>query len=125
MAFGPAMAASVDPVEAKYTPAYDRCLATGDAARGVTTAMVDCIGAEYVVQDRALNRSYQRALSGRPAAAAAKLRAAQRAWIAYRDLKCEAENQTGGTIDRIGRTACVLHETVRRNLELEEMLAAR
>lgn len=116
-----APASKPDPVEARYSPAYEVCLSTGPAAQGVTTAMVDCAAAEIGVQDAALNRTYQAVLAGLEPEQRPKLREAQRAWIVFRDAKCASENQTGGTIDSIGIGGCILRATVVRTMELEAM----
>ena len=108
-------------MEARYTPAYDRCLSGGAAARGVTSAMVDCIAEELGVQDARLNTTYKSALAFLRPEQRPKLVLAQRAWIVFRDAKCDSENQTGGTIDRIGYVGCDLRATVVRTMELEEL----
>ena len=46
-------------VEARYSAAYRTCLATGDAAKGVTSGLLDCNGAEIDRQDARLNRTYR------------------------------------------------------------------
>jgi uncharacterized protein YecT (DUF1311 family) len=113
-----------DPVEARLTPDYDRCLSTGEAGQGVTVAMVACNAAEAAAQDRALNAAYRTTLAGLEPGQRAKLVQAQRAWIVYRDAKCASENQTGGTVDSIGIGGCILRETARRTIELEAMRQA-
>jgi uncharacterized protein YecT (DUF1311 family) len=110
-------------LEARYTPAYDQCLKEGDAANGVTAAMADCSDAEIKAQDSKLNAAYQKAMSGQTPEAQVKLREAERAWIKFRDSKCESENQTRGTMDILNRQGCILEATIRRTIELEEMQA--
>jgi len=108
-------------IEARYTPHYDRCLNTGDAAKGVTPAMAGCVNDELRLQDGALNAEYQRVMRilGEPQRTA--LRDAQRRWIANRDQSCAEAANSGGTIDMIERPACHLSETVKRTIELERM----
>jgi uncharacterized protein YecT (DUF1311 family) len=108
-------------VEARYTPHYDQCQSTGDAADGVTTAIAACIADELRLQDGALNAEYQRIIRLPPAERAERLRETQRAWIAARDRECAAEARTGGTIDRINGPSCLLDETIRRTITLERM----
>ena len=57
-------AETIDPEKA-YSPAYGRCMATGDAGRGVTPAMQICIAAEYERQDQLLNAAYKAAMAAR------------------------------------------------------------
>ncbi len=108
-------------MEARYTPAYGQCLSSGAAAQGVTRAMVECIGEEASVQDARLNQTYRSALAFLRPEQRPKLILAQRAWIVFRDAKCDSENQTGGTIDKIGYVSCDLRATVARTMELEEL----
>jgi uncharacterized protein YecT (DUF1311 family) len=110
-----------DPVEAHYSPTYEKCLSSGAAAQGVTPAMAGCAAAEIAAQDGLLNRTYQAVLAGSAPEQRPKLREAQRAWIVFRDAKCASENQTGGTIDSIGGPICILRATVVRTTELEAM----
>ncbi len=117
----PKKPAKPDPVEARYTPVYDKCLNTGAAAQGQTLAMVECTSGEIVIQDKALNGAYGTALATLEVEKRPELVKAQRAWIAFRAGRCAAENQSGGTIDNILIGACILHETVRRTMELEAM----
>lgn len=111
--------ARIDP-EKEYSAQYARCLNAGDAAKGVTPAMVGCINQEYGRQDKRLNAAYQAAMTRLPARSQEALRAEQRAWIKRRDRGCE-ENLSGGTIDMIERAQCHLSMTTVRAVELERM----
>jgi uncharacterized protein YecT (DUF1311 family) len=104
----------------QYSPAYDTCLKTGDAAKGVTPAMAQCIADEIKVQDERLNAAYRSAMDKRDEAGKLALRDEERAWIKARDAKCDALAQ-GGSIDRIEIPSCVLSETVRRRVKLQPM----
>ncbi|MFT4254468.1 MAG: lysozyme inhibitor LprI family protein [Caulobacter sp.] len=117
----PALAqpSKIDP-EKEYSPAYDRCLNTGDALKGVTAAMAGCTNAELQKQDARLNRAYKAEMAGRSKARQAGLRNAQRAWIKRRDAECR-ENLTGGTIDILEIGGCHLSMTTVRAVELERM----
>lgn len=109
-----------DQIEAQYSPAYTSCLNGGDAAKGVTSAMADCIGDELQVQDERLNAAYKAAMGKRDAAGQTTLRDEERAWIKARDAKCQALAQ-GGSIDAIQIPSCVLDETIRRRAVLQPM----
>ena len=115
----PAVAASpADPVQARYTPAYDKCLAapTGQSTMG----MIDCTNGELQVQDARLNAAYRKTMASLNARQKAKLQVAQRAWVAFRDAECASyEDEDWGTISRINASACVLHMTVQRTMDLE------
>lgn len=105
--------------EPKYSPAYDRCLASPEGQS--TIGMIECAGAELKLQDARLNRAYREALQrlDQPRQKAA-LKKAQRAWIAYRDADCASVyDQDWGTLARIEANACVLDHTARRADALE------
>lgn len=125
LAAGPlaAHAAPIDP-ETEYSPAYARCLNSGDAAKGVTVAMATCTNLEWRKQDDRLNAAYKAAMANRSAKQKTSLRNTQRAWIRNRDAEC-AKNLTGGTIDMIERASCHLSLTTIRAVELERMAKAR
>lgn len=108
----------------------NRCM---DATPGgsSTAGMVGCLDAELTWWDGALNRTYRRVMaeakaqdldrfSGAPSMATA-LRAMQRAWIPYRDAKCDfARSQWGGgTGAGPAGVACLLHETAEQTIYLK------
>jgi len=107
-----------DPVMARYTPAYDKCL---ESPEGQSTAgMIGCVGQELEVQDKALNAAYAASMAQLNDRQKAKLRAAQKAWIAFRDADCASrEDQDWGTLSRIDANTCMLRRTVERTIELE------
>ncbi len=113
----------IDP-EKEYSPAYGRCLNSGDALKGVTVAMAGCTNAELQKQDARLNRAYKAAMAKRSKPQQASLRTAQRAWIKRRDAECQ-EDLTGGTIDMLNIGGCHLSMTTVRAVELERMVKAR
>lgn len=115
----PVLARPIDP-EKEYSPAYARCLDSGDAARGVTVAMAGCTNAELQKQDARLNRAYKAAMARRSKPQQASLRNAQRAWIKRRDAECR-KDLTGGTIDMLNIGGCHLSMTTVRAVELERM----
>jgi uncharacterized protein YecT (DUF1311 family) len=96
----------------------DPCL-QGSGAE-TTTGMVECMDREIKVWDDLLNADYQRLLKAVPAAAAASVREAQRAWIALRDADCKVpyDIYEGGTMARIDSASCLLAHTGERVLQL-------
>lgn len=108
------------PVQAKepqYSVTYDRCM---DTSGGVTVAMLDCNAAELKRHDARLNAQYKAALAAHGETPQALLREAQRQWIKYRDANCGFYAQlTGGTMDRLNSSSCMLEATARRADELE------
>ncbi|WP_448663560.1 lysozyme inhibitor LprI family protein [Sphingomonas sp. CJ20] len=84
-AAAPALAAERDdPTEV----ALRRCL---EAPANVSTAaQVDCEAAAMRSYDRRMNAAYTALMRTLPAPAAARLKAAQRAWLAYRDAEVAA-----------------------------------
>jgi uncharacterized protein YecT (DUF1311 family) len=99
------------------TPALDQCL---DKAAGVTTEMVNCIGAETEIQDKRLNAAYQKALTTLTPARQKELQAVQRLWLQYRDANCKfAFDPDGGTMAHVESTGCFMTMTAERAQELE------
>ncbi len=126
LAFGAAEHAHAvrpDPLAARYTKAYDRCLNTGDAARGVDPAMQQCNADELARQDARLNQAYGAAMARLSPAARADLRLHERAWIRHRDQVCQryAPNGSNGTIAYLEYAICQIDETIRRTIRLEKL----
>jgi uncharacterized protein YecT (DUF1311 family) len=117
-ALAAAAAPAKDAAEQRYTKAYDRCL---DAPEGGSTMGINqCVDAELKVQDAALNVAYRKAMKDLNARQKAKLQAAQRAWIAFRDAECASyEDQDWGTLSSNNASMCVLRMTVMRTIDLE------
>ena len=94
LASAPTFAATPDPainpaMDARYTPAFQQCL---DSPGGQSTmGMVQCIGEELKVQDKALNAAYRDLVGDMNARQKANLLKAQRAWIAFRDAECDLD----------------------------------
>ena len=107
-----------DPVDARYTPAYNACLASPDGAS--TYGMIVCTQKEDDLQDARLNAVYKKVMADLNTRQRAKLLAAQRAWIAFRDAECASyQDEDWGTISRVLAAGCVLHMTVQRTMDLE------
>jgi uncharacterized protein YecT (DUF1311 family) len=111
----PALAGSPE-VEARYSKTFKTC----PGMERSTMEMVDCIDAETKLQDKALNATYQKIMADLNDRQKTNLKAAQRAWIAYRDAWCAAQQDSDwGSISTIVANNCVLDETIRRTIELE------
>ena len=112
-------------VEARYSAAYRTCLATGDAAKGVTSGMLDCNGAEIDRQDARLNRTYRAVMARLAPPARTKLRASERAWIGERDRSCRRDSKVaeGGTLASVIYSGCILDRTIERTMWLERYRA--
>lgn len=105
------------------------------AADGQTTfGMVQCQLAERDAWDALLNREYQAAIETFAADDAGEatpdfarreesLRAAQRAWIAWRDAECAlaASLWGGGTMGQVDAAGCLLQLTAARTVELRSL----
>ena len=98
-----------------------------DAPSGETTAgMIACTSRELALWDALLNTAYtdMMATLERTGADSRReaLRAAQRAWIGFRDAECrqQALQFEGGTLARVIHVSCVNDLTARRALALRD-----
>ncbi len=96
-------------------------LAAGNPCDGSTTRDVEqCLAADLKRADAELNRYYaaatKRLAKQQDTAALAKLRAAERVWIAYRDAECDAvyESWGQGTIRGAMSLGCRINLTKSR-----------
>ena len=88
-----------------------------------TADMVNCNARQTKVQDERLNRAYKTALAAQEGARKQQLQDVQRLWIKYRDANCAfAGSATGGTIDQVNGSGCVLDMTQTRAQELEDLV---
>ena len=112
---------SDDKVE--YSPAYNQCMATGDAARGTTMGILDCIAPENDRQDLRLNRAYKLSMQQSSSSAQATLRKSERFWLREREATCTADGSPfeGGTLQRVAYAQCLVNETIKRATWLESM----
>lgn len=102
--------------EPQYSVSHERCMANANT----TVNMLDCNAAELKRHDARLNAQYKAALAAHGDTQQALLRDAQRQWIKYRDANCGFYAQlTGGTLDSLNSSNCVLDATARRADELE------
>jgi len=99
---------------------YQRCLDNSVS----TYDMRVCTGNELEYQDGLLNRYYKQAMRRLSREEKRKLRNAQRAWIKYRDAKCEAAGREmrGGTGELLLINECILDTTKVRAKELRDMI---
>lgn len=147
LAAGPAFAQSYNPAILENclaqaepdTAAAQRCVTLSSTAcqasegGGSTLGIAYCLSEEAQHWDRLLNAAWKDALryaedsdknlrqsDATAPASAETLRAAQRAWISYRDLSCqfEAERYHGGTIAGLASTLCTLTLTSTQALRL-------
>lgn len=101
--------------------------ATAPARAATTTAeMLESLEADFVIADKALNDAYQRLLNKQDATGQEKVKAAERAWIAFRDAECtlKADRARGGTLAPVIAANCRLHMTRQRIRELNTLLEA-
>ena len=100
-------------------PALKKCM---DGAN-TTADMVSCNAKATKVQDDRLNRAYKTALAAQEGARKQQLQDVQRLWIKYRDANCAfAGSATGGTLDQVNGSGCVLDMTQTRAQELEDLV---
>ena len=90
-----------------------------------TATAVACQERETRIWDERLNASFKDARAHVDAATGEALKAAQRAWIAFRDAKCAVSEKEyeGGTMATIMVADCKRTETGRRALEMQAIAA--
>ena len=112
----PAIAADRAEIEARYSPTFQPCMDADPSTAG----MVQCMAAENEFQDKELNARYRAVMAELNAEQQAKLKAAQRAWIAYRDAWCEAQyDDEWGSLSTVVANNCVMDMTIGRTIDLE------
>jgi len=111
-------------VDAKLTPAYNKCMEANQSTPG----MIDCVTAEFGVQDGRLNTVYRKLMRmfANEAKRAEALRAAQKLWVQFRDANCNyvASEAEGGTMQPLEFEQCRLTMTVERTTELGRELGS-
>jgi len=94
------------------------CMAPVGSASNHT--MADCYQIEGAIWDALLNENYKGLLAELDDEQAAKARAMQRAWIAYRDTTCGFYyDKIRGSMAGFMEAACVARETARRAMLLK------
>ncbi len=105
----------------------EACLGAKDAPKSIEPSDPNahprsCAPVEQKVWDEWLNRWYGEATKKVPAAAVDKLRAAERAWIAYRDAACAVDGAAHGfPLGDDNAAACLMEETAHRALEMRDL----
>jgi uncharacterized protein YecT (DUF1311 family) len=98
---------------------YKACM---DRSSGVTSEMLDCMGAEFTRQDARLNENYKRLMEKLSAKRKEALLEAQRAWIKFRDANCNFYyDPEGGSAAHLAGTDCNLNATANRATELRNL----
>ncbi|MCM2365110.1 lysozyme inhibitor LprI family protein [Pseudomonas sp. SR18] len=119
LAAGALLLAVCGAATAADNPALKKCM---DGAN-TTADMVTCNAKQAKVQDTRLNKAYKIALAAQEGARKQQLQDVQRLWIQYRDANCGfIGSATGGTIDQVNGTGCVLDMTQARAQELEDLV---
>ena len=98
---------------AAMSPAYSRCLNSGDAANGVQMAIDQCAATELAVQDGRLNQAYVMKMNSLDQRRKLILRGMQRQWVADRDRRC-AVRRGGGSIAGFNSVDCRISVTRQR-----------
>ena len=94
-----------------------------DDAGGITSNMLDCIGAETKVQDAQLNKAYKDVIAKLEVSRKKSLQEAQRSWLKFRDANCHFyADPDGGTIASVVSNDCFMSTTASRAKEIENIL---
>jgi uncharacterized protein YecT (DUF1311 family) len=96
-------------------------LACMDKSGGVTSQMLDCIGAETERQDAQLNQNYKSLMFKLSKKRKGELQEAQRAWIKFRELNCNFYGDEG-SIAQVAINDCFLDATTDRAKELKRLM---
>ena len=101
---------------------YERCQ---QAAKGVTSALMACDGAENQRLDSLLNDTYKKLMTALPDERKNLLRLAQRDWIAFRHDECafRSSAEAGGSDAPLLANGCALDLTRVRIDTLKSALA--
>ena len=91
------------------------------------TDMNICWGNEYKKADAALNKTYQQLAAMLEDEEKAQLKAAETAWLKYRDTNCEfvADQYKGGSIRPMIAAICLADVTNNRTTELKNQIKDR
>jgi uncharacterized protein YecT (DUF1311 family) len=83
-----------------------------------------CAGMDFTAADAKLNALYKTLMAKYDAANGAKLKTAERAWIAWRDAECDYETNgtAGGTINPMEDAICLKEKNNQRIQELNRQL---
>ena len=93
---------------------------TNEPSHASNAATADCYRTETAIWDALLNENYKKLLGTLDDQQSEKLRAMQRAWIAYRDTTCNFYwDKIQGTMAGPMISACEARETARRAVLLQ------
>lgn len=83
--------------------------------------------ADYKKADAALNKAYRNVFNKLDATQKADLKAAQNAWIKFRDLDCtfQSGGAAGGSIQAMVVAGCLTDKTIARTKELKKLTECR
>lgn len=89
--------------------------------------MTICWGKEYKAADGTLNQVYRQLVAKLDAEQKAQLKAAQTAWLKYRDANCEfaADQYKGGSMRPMIAAMCLAEMTTNRTTELKTQIKDR
>jgi uncharacterized protein YecT (DUF1311 family) len=102
--------------------AQDNLFAHTDCKKAATQMDMDyCAGLDFKAADAQLNALYRQMMAKYDEADREKLKAAEKAWLAYRDAECDYETASsiGGTIHPMVETMCQTDKTKARIKELK------
>jgi uncharacterized protein YecT (DUF1311 family) len=102
--------------------AADAPFAHTDCKNAPTQMEMDyCAGLDFKAADAKLNALYRQMTAKYDPADKEKLKAAEKAWLAYRDAECDYETaqSEGGSIHPMVETECATDKTQARIKELE------
>jgi uncharacterized protein YecT (DUF1311 family) len=106
------------PEQCLFKLVADPCIGEPGSAPDAVTA--DCYRIEGEIWDALLNENYKSLLGGLDSEQAAKARAMQRAWVAYRDTTCGFyDDKIRGSMSNVMHAACHTRETARRAMLLD------
>ena len=89
-----------------------------------TVSIVQCLQERTDFWDKRLNRAWRAvnaSLASEPQRVVA-LKAAEQAWLKFRDANCAFQYSQGGTIRQIATAGCMLEMTQNRAIELQKEL---
>ena len=86
-----------------------------------TAGMIQCIDAEFAIQNKLLNQNYKKAMSVLNDENKKKLKDIQRKWVAYKEAKCPFVPPMG-TLYAVTAADCYLQMTKERIGELEHVI---
>ncbi len=94
----------------------DECMQKDSSIAG----MIQCIDAEFAIQDKLLNQNYKKAMSVLNDENKKKLKDIQRKWVAYKEAKCPFVPPMG-TLYAVTAADCYLQMTKERARELANL----